>query len=68
VTRPRQQIAAEADATGYRIYRSTSPEPGAFSQLAENDAFVFEKLGEGAGASSFCYTVIAVNACGQKGP
>jgi len=57
------------DATGYRIYRSTSPEPGTFSQSAENDdAFVFEDLGEGASASSFYYTVIAVNACGQEGP
>ena len=53
---------------GYRIYGSISPEPGTFSKLAENDAVVFEDLGEGAGASSFCYTVIAVNACGQKGP
>ena len=59
---------AAADATGYRVYRSASPEPGTFSQLAENDAFVYEDLGEGASASSFYYTVIAINACGQEGP
>jgi len=59
---------AAADATGYRIYRSISPEPGTFSQLAGSDGFVFEDLGEGATASSFYYTVIAVNACGQEGP
>jgi hypothetical protein len=59
---------AAVDATGYRVYRSTSPEPGTFSQLAESDAFVFEDLGEGATASSFYYTVIAINVCGQEGP
>ena len=66
-THVRLEWGAAVDATGYRIHRSTSPEPGTFSQLAENDAFVFEDLGEGASASSVYYTVIAINACGQEG-
>jgi fibronectin type 3 domain-containing protein len=67
-THVRLQWGAAADATGYRVYRSTSPQPGTFSQLAESDAFVFEDVGEGATASSFYYTVIGINACGQESP
>jgi hypothetical protein len=67
-THVRLEWGAAADATGYRVYRSTSPEPATFSQLADSDGFVFEDLGEGASASSFYYTVIAINACDQEGP
>jgi hypothetical protein len=67
-THVRLEWGAASDATGYRVYRSTSPQPATFSQLAESDGFVFEDLGEGASASSLYYTVIAINACGQEGP
>jgi len=68
LTHFRLEWGAAVDATGYRIQWPASPEPGTFSQLADSDAFVFEDLGEGATASSFYYSVIAVNACGQEGP
>jgi hypothetical protein len=67
-THVRLEWGAAVGATGYRIYRSTSPEPGTFSQLAEGDALVYEDAGEGASASTFFYTVVAINACDQEGP
>jgi fibronectin type 3 domain-containing protein len=59
---------AVADATSYRIYRATSPQPDQFGLLSETDGTVFEDVGEGANANTYYYKVVPVNACGQAGP
>ena len=60
--------AAAVDATAYRVYRSTSPLPGTFTQITETGDRLFEDLGEGATPDSYYYKVIGINACGLEGP
>jgi hypothetical protein len=56
-----------ADATAYRIYRSTSPSSG-FGLLTETSELFYEDLGEGANQNTYFYLVTGVNACGNEGP
>jgi hypothetical protein len=64
----RLEWSGAASATTYRIYRSTSPQPGTFGLLAETSELLFEDLGEGANQNDYFYQVRGVNACGNEGP
>jgi hypothetical protein len=59
---------AVADATMYRVYRSSTPEPDGFIELGETDELYFEDAGEGGTLNSYYYLVKGVNACNQEGP
>ncbi len=58
---------AVADATLYRIYRSSTPDPSDFYLLAETDQLSHEDLGEGGTFNNYYYQVRGVNACDQEG-
>jgi serine protease AprX len=60
--------AAPADATGYRVYRSTSPQAGSFTPVGTTAGLAWDDTGRAADASNYFYTVRGTNPCGQEGP
>ncbi len=58
---------AVTSATGYRIYRSLSADPGSFGLLGDTGSTLYEDIGQGVGADNYYYQVLGVNACGQEG-
>jgi hypothetical protein len=58
---------AAAHAHSYRIYRSTTPEPDGFREIAETTAPDYEDLDSGADKETYFYDVRALNACGSEG-
>jgi len=59
---------AVSGASGYRIFRSTSPQAGTFVLLAETSSTSYEDLNQGGNGNSYYYLVRAINGCGQEGP
>ncbi|MBD3868529.1 MAG: hypothetical protein IFK94_10440 [Acidobacteria bacterium] len=59
--------SAPPNASGYRVYRSTDPQPGTFLQLGETSETFLDDTGAGANANRYYYKVAGVNACGQEG-
>jgi hypothetical protein len=54
-------------ATGYRVYRSLSPDPLSFGLLGETGSTLYEDIGEGVSENNYYYQVRGVNACDQEG-
>ncbi len=59
--------SAPSGAAGYRVYRSSSPQPGTFLLLGETAETDLVDTGSGANANRYYYKVVGVNACGQEG-
>jgi hypothetical protein len=59
---------AAAGATGYRVYRSLTPQAGGFSLLATTSGLVYEDLDQQQDPATRFYLVRGVNPCGQEGP
>ncbi len=59
--------APAAGASGYSVYRSTSPATG-YQQLAAQGATRFDDAGAGADGVSYFYSVRTVDACGRETP
>lgn len=64
----RVEWSGDPAATAYRVYRSTSPEPGGFSELARTGDLRHDDLGAGADQESYFYLVRGESACGIAGP
>ncbi len=60
--------SAVPDATGYRIYRSDSPDPATFTLAAETSGLFWEDLNQAGNANNWHYKVVAINSCGNEGP
>ncbi len=60
--------SAPADASGYRVYRSTSPLPASFAAVGDTAGLTWDDTGRAADASSYFYLVRGTNPCGQEGP
>ncbi len=59
---------AAAGATGYRVYRSLTPQAGGFALLATTTGLVHEDLDQQQDPATRFYLVRGVNPCGQEGP
>ncbi len=59
---------ASSDATTYKIYRSLSPLPIDFVEIAVTSALVHDDRGAAADHEKYFYKVRAANACGQVAP
>jgi len=59
---------APSDATGYRVFRATSPLPGAFAAVGETAELVWDDSGRAADGTDYFYLVRGTNPCGEEGP
>ena len=59
---------AAAGAPSHRAYRSSSPQPGTFSQLAQVPGTAANDSGAATDGATWFYLIRALNSCGQEGP
>lgn len=68
LTHVRLTWPAALNATGYNVYRSLKPSPGAFGLLGVPATLVFDDLGAAATLENYFYLVRGTNPCGTEGP
>jgi hypothetical protein len=56
------------DASGYRVYRSTTGQPGSFSLVGSTSALLYDDHNQGNDSFTYFYLVKGTNPCGQEGP